>query len=503
MRDAGHDGEERPEREAEEPLTVESLDAARPARDTRRGATRLRAFLGALEPAWTGRPLSGRARALRAVVVVTLIAASLFAVLGGPALVGAGWAQLYSALTNGAMMRPLTMTPWRTITPAPLAPQAQASYTPDPANPRRIFACAPEGVRDVAVWVTDSGGHAWREILVAPLPRVSSASCQVKIAVNAPVVALLLVRERGVNRPGCDALTVFGLTDLGSGALALPDTPAACLGDVWPSAASLYYWWTNDQGAQALTGLERSDDLGATWHNVSLIPPDQRYSLAPALLESGGGDTLMTQVYEWPSAQRGARVEIWRSLDGGNTWRSALNAPLGAQALTTTEPGALTDPVWPPTYAAAFNGGELSPPWPPGEAPAIIQALQPNGSTWRALPALPLRTGPSAERPAPLGVSVALAVGPGGDLLALGERPGSVATLNPQPHQWLWAWDPTAQVWRAGLEAPDGATLAGVTWASGPANGPYARSTGAYLWLSSDQDGKPALAWTFIPTAQN
>ena len=497
----GEYGEDRPGGEPDEPLTVESLDLGRPERLASRGV-RLRAWLGALEPAWSGRRLSIRARTLRAGLVVILVAATLFALLGGPALVGAGWARLYGTLTGADMARPLAMTPWRTVPPAPFAPQALVSYAPDPSNPQRVFACAPEGSADVAVWVTDSGGHAWREILVVPLPQAASASCQVKIAVDAPVVALLLVRARGVNAAGCDALSVYGLTDLGSGQLMLPNTPAACLGDVWPSAASLYYWWTNNQGAQALTGLERSDDLGATWHEVSLIPPDQRYSLAPAVLASGSGDTLMTQVYEWGAAQQDARVEVWRSLDGGNTWRRATNAPLGAQALTTTEPGALTNPKWPPTYAAAFNGGELSPPWPPGEAPATIQALQPDGSTWRALPPLPLQASPSPPLTAPLGVSVALAVGPGGDLLALGQRPGTAATLNPQPHQWLWAWDPAARLWRDGLEAPDGAALAGVTWANGPASSRYARSPGAYLWLTSDRDGQSSLSWTFIPAAQ-
>jgi len=95
-----------------------------------------------------------------------------------------------------------------------------------------------------------------------------------------------------------------------------------------------------------------------------------------------------------------------------------------------------------------------------------------------------------------------LAVGPGGDLLALGEKPGATATLNPQRQQWLWAWDPAIQKWRAGMAAPDAAALVGITWADGPAGGPYAKVSGAYLWLTGDNHGQQALTWTFIPTAQ-
>jgi hypothetical protein len=430
----------------DEPLTVESLDAARTiTRDT----ARVRAWLGALAPAWAGRRLSARARALRFGVVITLVATTLFALLGGPALVGAGFSRLYSSLTSAGSRRSLAMTRWRMIPPAPFAPGAQVSYTPDPANPLRVFACAVEGTSDVAVWVTDTGGRVWRQLLVAPLLSPHAPSCRVKIALDAPVVALLVVRARDSHSAACDALAVYGLTDLGSGALPLPNEPNACLADVWPSAASLYYWWTNNsQDALALSGIERSDTLGATWHEVPLISPFDPFSLAPALLDSGSADTIITQVYAWPTSVHPALNDLWRSLDGGNSWRRALNAPVGATILTTTEPGALTGARWPPTYAAIYSGGQLSPPWEPDYAPAALAALQPDGATWRTLPPLPLRPSPAPQRPAPTGVSVPLAVGPGGDLLVLGQKPGAAASFNPQPRLWLWAWDPVAGAWR-------------------------------------------------------
>ncbi|HEX9035475.1 MAG TPA: hypothetical protein VF808_00625 [Ktedonobacterales bacterium] len=501
MRDEGQE-RNRVGGEPEESLSVESLDAPDAGQDGGPSG-RLRGWLTALAPARAGRPLSRRARAARVVVVVALVAATLFTLLGGPALAGVGWARLYAWMTSAAAAPPLAMTGWQTIPSAPVPPDATSySYTPDPTNPQRVFACAADGSA-VSAWVTDSGGRTWRRILEAALPHAREPACRVKIALNAPVVAIAVVSAHNPDSAGCETLTLFALTDLGSGTLALPSEPKSCLADAWPSAASLYYWWTNNsQGALALTGLERSDDLGALWHEVPIVPPNGNSSLAPALLDSGSGDTILTQVYSWSSGQRAARNELWRSLDGGNSWRRALNAPLGAQLLSTTEPEALTASGWPPTYAISFSGGELSPPWVPDWEPAAIAALQPNGSSWRALPPLPLQPATSAQRPAPLGVTRALAVGPLGDLLALGERPGAVATINFQPRQWLWAWDPALGGWRVGPEAPRGSALAGVTWASGPANTRYAKAAGMYLWLTGRVGGQFTLVWAFIPTAQ-
>ncbi len=478
-------------------IEVESLD---PAEDGAACGGRLRAWLAARAFAGPGRRLSSHARALRAGVMVTLVVATLLALLDGPALVGAGWVRLSAALRGAPAIPPLAMTGWQTVG---LALNGSLTYTPDPLNPAIIYACEANGPA-VTVWQTDSDGREWQSLLeIAASPPANS--CRVKVALDAPAVALVVIYARDPNAPGCERLTLYSGSGGGaSGAkVTLPGYQNACLGDVWPSAGALYYWWTNAQGGQAQTGLARSDDLGKTWYQLPIFPFSPHFSLAPALLDSGSADTIMTQVYLWPGpGQRGARDEVWRSLDGGFSWRRALNAPLGAQLLTTTEPGALMDVRWPPAYATVFSGGQLSPPWVPNHAPATIDALQPDGSTWLNVPRLPLPVSITQIGPAPLGISAALAVGPGDDLLALGEKPGATATLNPQRQQWLWAWDPAIQTWRAGMAAPDAAALAGITWAHGPAGGPYAKVSGAYLWLTGGDHGQQALYWTFIPTAQ-
>lgn len=473
-------------------LLVESLEPAKERAGRAGRAGRLRAWLASWALAAPGRRLSPRARALRAGAVVALVAGVLFAQLGGPALVSAGWARL-TALAGATPTPSLVMTPWRSLPPAPALSGAAVTYTPDPGRSNFVYACETSGSQvSVWEWVSDAVGWLSGLKVATALP---ATYCQVKIAQDAPMVSLIVAHTGGPRTPGCERLQLFPLTGLGEGELPLPDTPDACLGDVWPSGTSLYYWWTNAAGGMARTGIARSDDLGASWVSLPIGGPGAAFSLAPAMLWSGSGNTIMTQVYEWPGPNAAARGEVWRSVDGGRTWRRALGAPLGAEVVSTTQFASLMDMRWPPAYAVIYNAGQLAPPWIPPYAPAAIQALQPDGSTWRALPPLPLLGDNLSPGQAPMGVASALTVGPGGMLLALGQKPGTVATLAPQRALWLWAWDPGIQRWRVGTRAPAGATLAGISWK----NGPYAAPSGAYLWVTTSQAGEPALSWTFIP----
>jgi hypothetical protein len=503
MRDDEH-GKRSIAQDPDEPLTVEPLDAPG-AMSHARPYSSAPTWLAALAPTWAGQPLTRRTRALRMGVIVTLVAAALFTLLGGPAQVNTGWARLAAELASQPVVRPLAMTAWQAISEPPAGVGVILSYTPDPVNPARVYACA-SGPSAFSVWRTDDRGGSWREELAKPA--LPDSLCQIKLAPDTPsvaLVALVVLTTYNPFDPGCGGLTPY-LSDSSQERwtfVQLPLIPGACLGDIWPSDHALYYWWTDAQGSRAVTGLQRSYDGGATWNPISLAPmtpgaPAPGFSLAPALLDSGSGDTIMTQIYFWPSASRpNASDQLWRSLDGGFSWRFAPNAPLGAQLFSTTNPSALRDADWPPVYAAIYNGGELSPPWnpTPQQEPVIIQALQPNGSTWRDVPALPLRPNPNpAPQSPPLGIIAPLDVGPGGSLLALGERPGAVATRDPQASLWLWVWDPAERVWRAGAQAPDDAALAGLTWADG--------TSGAYLWLTGLNHGYPSLYWSFIPTTQ-
>lgn len=483
----------------DETLTIEPLDSEE---DGDPPGGRLGMWLASLALTGAGARPSGLARALRMIVVVTLVAATLSVLLDGPALVRANWARLTTALRGAPPIPQLVMTGWREMDAlrAPLG--ATVTYTPDPINPDATYACAVDGI-GVQVWQTRSSGRDWLNTLaVSPSPPASS--CRVKIALDAPALALVVIYARDPSAPGCERLTLYSSSDGGSTwkEVSPPAYQDACLGDVWPSAHALYYWWTNAQGGQALTGLAHSGNLGKLWNAIPLYPFDPHFSLAPALLDSGSADSIITQVYTWPGPGKlTATAEVWRSLDGGYSWRRALDAPLGARLFSSTEPRQLENVRWPPTYAVVFNAGELSPPWIPDHAPAAIQALNPDGTTWRNVPPLPLPAGRTTQVK-PLGITDTLAVGPGGDLLALGQKPGTVATLNLQRELWLWAWDPGAHQWRVGAKAPDGAALVGITWAGGPEDGPYAHVAGAYLWLAGVVSGQQALFSTFIPGQQ-
>src|SRR5512142_1147930 len=99
----------------DEGLVVESLEEAG-RQPTHRRARRVGAE--AARALW-GRRLNLRQRLLRGGLIVALLAATLFALLGGPSLTVAGWQRLSFALRSGTLAPKLEMTAWRAVRPPP------------------------------------------------------------------------------------------------------------------------------------------------------------------------------------------------------------------------------------------------------------------------------------------------------------------------------------------------------------------------------------------------
>lgn len=486
----------------DEGLVVESLGGAN-GDGGRRGRGATRRVGGEAARALWGRRLSGRARLARGALIVALVGATLFALLGGPALAVAGWQRLTFALRSGTFAPRLAMTDWQPL-PAPHGvASATLTYTPDPVAPATVFACE-AGAGGVGFWRTETRGDHWTHALISQTP---ADSCQVKVALDSSLRLLLVTRTADPLRPGCQRIALYfsALSGLSWTPMSLSPASlgAACEADAWASANWVFMWWaTNaDQSAPA-TRLMRSGDLGATWQNADGGLPARDAYLAPALTRYGAGSALLAEVYYWP---RHGRLNILRqvvhSLDDGATWETLSGGPLGLGLLASPEPREAGAGAWRTIYAPVYTDAQLSPLWTPDQPPEGIQTLSVGSGVWRDLPPLPVNGAAAVDHL--LGVAAPLGVAPADILLTLGADPHTSVTDHQRADDlWLWAWDPTASEWRLGQQAPPNARLVGFSWSAGPVGGPFAESYGAYLWLSGATGGNVTLYSAFIPAAQ-
>lgn len=495
-----HDGSPASGADDDDSLVVESLEAGHSGRGPRRSGVR-RVGAEAARALW-GRRLNSRGRLARGALIVTLIAATLFALLGGPALTVAGWQRLTFALHSGVLAPRLPMTDWRRISAPPGVSSDALTYFTNPVAPTTIYACR-AGLDGVIVWRTDTLGANWIRAMVTQTP---AQSCQVKAALDSGVRLLLVARSPDPRKAHCERLTVYisPLTLYAWSPVNLPPTDAgvaACHGDAWASAHWLFAWWTDAGGPEPSSNLMRSADLGATWQQADGGLPARGAYLAPALTGFGAGGALLAQVYYWPRQGRlNILRQVVRSLDSGATWEALARGLPGATLAASLEPLVAAAGAWGALYSSVYSDGQFSPPWIPDEPPAAIQALDSGSAVWRPTPPLPV-SGADA-RSQRMGVATTLGVAPANDLLTLGADPHLGVTKHVDPRDlWLWAWDPVASEWRLGLEAPPNARLVGFTWSMGPADSSYQQTYGAYLWLSGEVNGRHALFYSFIPAA--
>lgn len=480
----------------DEGLVVESLEEAG-RQPTHRRARRVGAE--AARALW-GRRLNLRQRLLRGGLIVALLAATLFALLGGPSLTVAGWQRLSFALRSGTLAPKLEMTAWRAVRPPPGVAPDTLAYAADPADPQTTLACQLD--RDgIALWRSDDLGATW---LATQVTRFPAQSCQIKVALDASSHLLLVARTPDPSQMGCQRMAVY-LSDFSGYQWAPVALPAAatgagaCQGDAWASARWVFAWWTNGAYPEPTSSLMRSADGGATWQQADGGLPARGAYLAPALTGFGSGGALLAQVYYWPRRGRlNILRQILRSLDSGATWATISRGPPAAVLAASREPRLASAGDWGGLYAPIYTDGLLAPPWVPDAPPEAIQRLASGAQVWNELPPLPV-SGATADDHL-MGVAVTLGVAPANLLLTLGADPHRQVTEQQDPRDlWLWAWDPRASEWRLGLEAPPSAQLVGFTWSAGPVGSAYEQSYGAYLWLSGASGGHRALFSAFIP----
>lgn len=482
-------------------LVVESLEDGAGGQSAR-GAPRRRARRVDAEAAralW-GRRLTMRQRLMRGALITTLVAATLFALLGGPALLAVGWQRLSFALRSGTLAPRLEMTAWQHVAPPHGVAPAALTYAVDPADPQTALACQID--KDgILAWRTDDLGATWLATRVTHQP---AQSCQIKVALDASSHLLLVARTADPAQTACSRMQVY-LSLFASyqwSLVSLPpaDTGAgACQGDAWLSARWIFAWWTDGGYPEPTSSLMRSADGGLTWQAADGGLPARGAYLAPVLTGYGSGGALLAQVYYWPRRGRlNILRQIVRSLDGGTTWATISRGPPAAVLAASLEPRVASAGDWSALYAPIYTDGLFAPPWVPDTPPEAIQRLPHGSGVWSELPPLPV-SGATADDHL-MGVAAALGVAPANLLLTLGTDPHKQVTEQPDASDlWLWAWDPQASEWRLGIQAPPHAQLVGFTWSAGPVGSAYEQDYGAYLWVEGNSGGRPTLATAFIP----
>ncbi|HEX8731356.1 MAG TPA: hypothetical protein VF725_04765, partial [Ktedonobacterales bacterium] len=390
-------------------LVVESLGGADGA-GGRRGQGATRRVGGEAARALWGRRLSGRARLARGALIVALVGATLFALLGGPALAVAGWQRLAFALRSGTLAPRLAMTDWQALPPPHGISPAALTYTPDPVAPATVFACA-AGDGGVGFWRTETGGDQWTHALVSQAP---ADACQIKVALDSSLRLLLVARAADPLRPGCQRVALYFSALSGLSWTPVEPPPAsvgaACQTDAWASANWVFMWWASADPSEPATHLMRSGDLGATWQDADGGLPARDAYLAPALTGYGAGSALLAEVYYWPRHGRlNILRQVVRSLDDGATWETLSGGPLGLGLLASPEPREASAGAWRTIYSPVYTDAQLSPLWAPDQPPEGIQALG-AGGVWRDLPPLPVNGAAAVDHL--LGVAAPLGVAP-------------------------------------------------------------------------------------------
>ena len=501
------DGRPSPESD-DDGLVVESLEVGgrgQPARRApRRRAQRARRVGAEAARALWGRRLTRRQRLMRGALIVALVAATLFALLGGPTLAVVGWQRLSFALRSGTLAPKLEMTAWRQIAPPPGVSPDAVTYAVDPADPQVTLACQID--KDGAVvWRSDDLGATW---LAIPVTHQPVQSCQIKVALDASSHQLLVARTPDPAQAGCQQMQVYQSDFAGYqwSPVSLPPAATgagACQGDAWVSARWIFAWWTDDAYPEPTSSLMRTSDDGATWQAADGGLPARGAYLAPALTSFGSSGALLAQVYYWPRRGRlNILRQIVRSLDGGATWVTISRGPPAAVLAASLEPRVASAGDWSALYAPIYTDGLLAPPWVPDTAPEAIQWMTHNSGVWSELPPLPV-SGATADDHL-MGVAVALGVAPANLLLTLGTDPHQQVAEPPDARDlWLWAWDPQAGEWRLGMQAPPDAQLVGFSWGAGPVGSIYEQTYGASLWVVGFSGGRRTLSMTFIPVPAN
>ncbi|HEX8732429.1 MAG TPA: sialidase family protein [Ktedonobacterales bacterium] len=437
------------------------------------------------------RALSRRQKALRAAIVVTLFAATLVALLGGPAALLAGARSLSAALD--ARLHP----------PQPLPMLARHGYTAIKSPPGAYnlpnLSLAPAVSPAGAAWVcwttpftshkdlwtpfayyTDDSGATWRPLT---LPQPVAQNCQIVADGENGSAALLLLTPQGSFSGACPTPSVYLTTDTGATWTQIPlpfkDSPAACGASAALRDGALYLWADQPLLGEAspftppTARIIVSRDAGRTW-----APADDGLddSVGFAIVGFRPGGRILATIAD-PRVSGGA-TRLMESGDYGATWRDLGPLPGAFAQVYAADDNAATDHGgWGQLYTVSRAESHGVPTVPATYRLATAYV----GQRWTPIP-LPPTPATIEQNPQSL-EPIALAVGPGG---ALELERGIVESRDAQfsPSRLLWLWSPARQMWLLDpLPVPGNLQAQGDSWRAGDQT----------IWVTTLQLGVPPI----------
>lgn len=436
------------------------------------------------------RALSRSQKALRATAIITLFAATLVALLGGPATVVTGARSLGTALD--ARLHPPQPQPMLahhdytaiksppgayTLPDLSLAPAispsgaAWACWTTPFASHKNVWA--------PFAYYTGDGGSTWRSLA---LPQPVAQSCQIVADGENASAALLLLTPPYPPSGGCLAPSVYLTTDTGATwtrATQLEDSQAACSISAALRDGAIYLWADQPLLPDANpyvppTGrIIVSRDGGRSWTPADAGLDD---TTGFAIVAFRPGGRILATIAD--ARVSGAATRLMESSDYGASWRD-LGALPGAfaQVYAADDNGATDRGGWGRLYTLARVESHGVPTLPATYLLATTYA----GQRWTPIPLPPTPTNvasdPQSLQPIPL------AVGPGG---ALEVERGVVESFNAQlsPSRLLWLWSPTRRLWLLDpLPLPGNLQAQGDSWQAGDQT----------VWVTTLQLGVPPI----------
>lgn len=252
-----------------------------------------------------------------------------------------------SSTTVKPVPRPATPSSLPVVNPTPAVPVIRQLPAPaislaaDPRNPLVVYALLATN----ALYRSDDGGQTWRRL---PLPATESPY---PTPASDQRPGGLLVSNRGIVVAPGNANRVFVVADrvlYGSddgGTSWKPLNAAVYAWAVGDPTGNVLYAWRGDT-VSGRSGLDRSDDGGATWHEVytGAFPPF--LASAPCPCSHEGTSALAVDPRNPTSLYAGTDYGVYHSDDGGKTWTE----------LADGMPASSTRYRWTPALAVTANG---------------------------------------------------------------------------------------------------------------------------------------------------
>jgi photosystem II stability/assembly factor-like uncharacterized protein len=218
--------------------------------------------------------------------------------------------------------------PWQYLGPKNISGRATDIAVADRASGRRIYA----GYATSGVWKTDDNGATW-QVLFENMPSTSIGD--LATAPSNPDILWVGTGEANIFRASMPGVGIFKSTDGGQTFTHMGLTDTQTIGRilVHPTDLNIVYVaasgheWTDNE----MRGVFKTSDGGKTWTKVFYTSP--RTGAWDMVMDPSNPETLYVSM--WQRVRRkwsDPRVEpgygesgIWKTTDGGKTWKDANN----------------------------------------------------------------------------------------------------------------------------------------------------------------------------------